>query len=143
MSMNNPYYESLSSVLNEAYDQASCGKGVNRHAYGEEKFENQVICEIAKRLNPTGFSAPLFQAVKKIYESTRLDSKAAKHELLGAINYIAASIILIENSMVKEEPKSEVTTKTEEEVATKKVRLPPLKPFVSDITNKIFLDDLK
>lgn len=132
--MNNPYYESLSSVLNEAYDQASCGKGVNRHAYGEEKFENQVICEIAKRLNPTGFSAPLFQAVKKVYESTRLEPKAAKHELLGAINYIAASVILIDNE-IKEETKIE-------EVTTKPVKLPPLKPFISEST-KVFLDDLK
>ena len=36
----------------------------------------------------------MFQAVKKIYESVRLPGEAGVRELLGAINYIAAEIIV-------------------------------------------------
>lgn len=95
--MNNNVYKSLNDVLSEAVNQASSGKGKDRHSYSEEEpFEKQVLCEISRRLTPRNFSCPLYQAVKKIYESTRLDNEHAKHELLGAINYIAAAIILID-----------------------------------------------
>jgi hypothetical protein len=85
-------YAKLELVLAEALLQASVGKGHKRHSSGES-FEDQPICEISRRL---GLAFPLGQAVKKIYESKRLSHKQAKHELLGAINYLAAAIILID-----------------------------------------------
>lgn len=93
--MTNNNYESLQKVLNSALDQASCGKGNARHAYGDEPFEKQVICEICRRLSNEKTAGALFQAVKKIYESGRLEKEAAINELYGAINYIAAAIILL------------------------------------------------
>lgn len=87
-------YASLQRVLHNAYRQAAVGKGKERHADGEERFEHQQIVEIGKRLQGNAAAGPLFQAVKKIYESGRLDADRAIHELLGAINYCAAAIII-------------------------------------------------
>ncbi len=88
-------YESLHRVLHEAMDQAAVGKGADRHA-DDESFESQQICEIDKRLeqSPCGFT--LGQAVKKIYETTRLNREMAIAELNGAINYLAAAILHLE-----------------------------------------------
>jgi hypothetical protein len=61
-------YVVLMDVLQEALNQASEGKGKERHAKEGEAFEDQPICEIARRLD----GGPLYQAVKKIYESKRL-----------------------------------------------------------------------
>ena len=83
-------YQSLTDVLGEAFLQASSGKGKERHASDGEAFEDQPICEIARRLG----GGALYQAVKKIYESQRLPGEAGVRELLGAINYIAAEIIV-------------------------------------------------
>ena len=87
---HHPYF-SLSAVFEEAFQQASNGKGKERHASEGEAFEDQPICEMARRL---GHSGPLYQAVKKIYESQRLEGERGVRELLGAINYIAAAIIV-------------------------------------------------
>lgn len=87
-----PNYEELARVLNTAYQQAANGKGKERHAEGEP-FEEQIICEVARRV---GLGYTSGQAVKKIYESKRLPKDAAIAELLGAINYIAANIIVLE-----------------------------------------------
>lgn len=84
-------YQSLQNVLEEAYIQASEGKGQERHAKGEP-FEEQKICEITRRLIGSPIQSLLYQAVKKIYETTRTDPIP---ELLGAINYIAAGIIIL------------------------------------------------
>ena len=90
-------YGSLRRVLDGAYHQASAGKGKERHAYSEEEpFESQLICEMGRRIG--GPKGPLYQAVKKIYESDRLEPQAAVRELLGAINYVAAAILLIEEN---------------------------------------------
>ena len=95
----NPKYDSLYKVLLAAYNQASCGKGKERHQLNdEEPFENQKICEIARRLS---IDYNLGQAVKKIYESKRLTDDRDIAELYGAINYIAAAII------VKQEEKND------------------------------------
>ena len=83
-------YLSLHLIMQEALEQASEGKGKERHAKEGELFEKQPICEIARRLD----GGPLYQAVKKIYESVRLPGEAGVRELLGAINYIAAEVIL-------------------------------------------------
>ena len=88
----NPKYDSLYKVLLSAYNQASNGKGKERHQLNdEEPFENQKICEIARRLS---IDYNLGQAVKKIYESKRLTDGRDIAELYGAINYIAAAIIV-------------------------------------------------
>lgn len=88
-----PGYEGLASVLQRALTQASMGKGSQRHARGGEAFERQVICEGARRF---GTGSLLFQAYKKAEESQRLDDERAVAELLGAINYLAAAVIVLE-----------------------------------------------
>lgn len=91
-----PAYESLDRVLTNAYTQASLGKGKERHALDAEPFEKQQICEIGRRLQGNKAAGPLFQAVKKIYESGRLPTSRAIAELYGAINYAAAAILILE-----------------------------------------------
>ena len=85
-------YEALAYVLDKALNQAAHGKGKERHATGEP-FDQQPICAITRRV---GFGYPLGQAEKKIEESQRLDTDAAVFELLGAINYLAAAVICLE-----------------------------------------------
>ena len=89
-------YNSLSVVLREAFEQASAGKGRERHASGEP-FERQTICQTT-RAHGIGFATG--QAEKKARESHRLltmenGKDRAVAELLGAINYLAAAIIVI------------------------------------------------
>ena len=85
-------YESLCEVLGEAVEQASKGKGKERHASEGEAYENQIICEVARRV---GLGYPLGQAVKKIYESQRIGGERGVAELLGALNYVAAAVIVM------------------------------------------------
>lgn len=82
------YYE-LFSVLRKALDQAQSGKGSERHASGEP-FTEQPVLTITRAV---GRGFPLGQAMKKIQECQRMDTDAAKRELLGAINYLAAAIL--------------------------------------------------
>ena len=84
-------YGSLAIILDEAFQQAKSGKGHERHASKGESFKDQPICEMARRL---GHGGPLYQAVKKIFVSQGLEGERGVHELLGAINYIAAAIIV-------------------------------------------------
>lgn len=91
--LNDDKYDSLRDVLARAYIQAASGKGKERHANGDN-FEDQPIITISKLLNSN--DGPLFQAMKKIQESKRLERDRAINELLGAINYIAAAIIYLE-----------------------------------------------
>jgi hypothetical protein len=85
-----PGYEKLNLALQMALNQAMLGKGKERHACGEP-FSEQLIMTI-ERLD-VGFQ--LGQAIKKIVESKRLDKEHSINELLGAIIYIAAQIILL------------------------------------------------
>jgi hypothetical protein len=85
-------YEVLNNILAEALSQARDGKGKERHANDNEAFQDQPICEIARRV---GAGYCLGQAVKKIYESQRLGGERGQAELLGAINYIAAGIFVL------------------------------------------------
>ena len=89
-------YDKLAEVFQGAMDQASIGKGSERHAKADEPFERQKICEITRRLQGSPVGGPLFQAIKKCYESERLLGHRAIAELHGAINYIAAAIIVLE-----------------------------------------------
>ena len=86
-------YERLADVLSAAFWQASEGKGAERHRIAGEAFEDQIILQITRRV---GLGYPLGQAMKKCDEATRMEPGAAIRELLGAINYIAAAVIAIE-----------------------------------------------
>ena len=88
-------YESLAVVLNEALDQASHGKGKERHANGRD-FLDQPIMEISRMV---GVGYQTGQAMKKTQEAVGMLNRDQKDraiaELLGAINYLAAAVILI------------------------------------------------
>ena len=96
MSTSNDNYSELKRVLEMAYNQASEGKGKERHANGE-KFEDQPIMTIAKG---HGLGYQTGQAAKKLQEAHTLLKLRGKHaaiqEILGAINYAAAAVLLIE-----------------------------------------------
>ena len=84
-------YETLGEALAAAVEQAAVGKGAGRHSYDGELFSDQLIFEIPRRLGACGSGFLLGQAVKKIYESVRLEPERARAELLGAVNYLAAA----------------------------------------------------
>lgn len=84
-------YGTLADVLDRALEQASGGKGNERHAQGQP-FEEQPMQTISRLLSST--EGMRFQAIKKIQESARMDQQDRRTaELLGAINYIAGIII--------------------------------------------------
>jgi len=84
-------YRSLFLVLNDALEQAQSGKGEERHGNGL-LFTEQPALTITRAV---GLGFPLGQAMKKIQESQRMDTDAAKRELLGAINYLAAAVLFL------------------------------------------------
>ena len=84
-------YETLGEALAAAVEKAAVGKGAGRHSYDGELFSDQLIFEIPRRLGACGSGFLLGQAVKKIYESVRLEPERARAEILGAINYLAAA----------------------------------------------------
>lgn len=94
-------YTSLAAVLREAYDQAASGKGSQRHNPRGTFFDQQPILEIGRMV---GIGFHTGQAMKKSQEATtrfqrdpqnREERERAVAELLGAINYLAAGIVLI------------------------------------------------
>ena len=89
-------YEKLEKALADAYRQASEGKGRDRHA-GGKPFDRQPIMEIGRMVGP-GFG--LGQAMKKTQEAATMIDRGnpmhARQELLGAINYLASVVILID-----------------------------------------------
>lgn len=93
-------YESLAEVFQQALLQAAAGKGKARHA-ADEPFEAQKICRITRTL---GLGFPLGQAEKKIEESLRL-GEHGPDELLGAINYLGAAVLV----MVEEQSRQEAS----------------------------------
>lgn len=85
-------YEALAAILDEALEQASAGKGRERHANGLP-FHHQPIITEALSVG-LGFTAG--QARKKILEAINCHDRhpaRAEADLLGAINYTAATII--------------------------------------------------
>lgn len=88
-------YALLYSVLSRAYQQASSGKGNERHGQALP-FEQQPMQSISGLLGTHG--GLLYQAVKKVQESQRLPHDAAVFELLGAINYLAGAVIYLEQN---------------------------------------------
>ena len=90
-----PGYEPLAAVLQEALDQAQHGKGKERHATTQgvfRPFDRQPILEIGRM---AGAGYDIGQAMKKAHEACELPPDRAVTELLGAINYLAAGVMLI------------------------------------------------
>lgn len=105
-----PSYGHLGDILQSAHDQAAHGKGKDRHANGRP-FDRQPIMEISRMFGP-GFAAG--QATKKAQEAmgmlNRQERDAAIRELLGAINYIAACVMLIRESQNESNTGTHVNT---------------------------------
>jgi hypothetical protein len=87
------HYAQLRRVLEQALDQARSGKGAERHARGQP-FERQPMMEISRMIG--GPAGCLYQVMKKTQEASRMDTDAAKREILGAINYLAGAYLLLE-----------------------------------------------
>jgi hypothetical protein len=103
-----PGYEPLASILQEALDQAQTGKGKERHAT-DEPFAQQEICNGARLC---GLGAMAFQVRKKILEAVRLIERngveAGAPDILGAINYAAAMLLVAREAKMmaeKDKPK--------------------------------------
>jgi hypothetical protein len=88
-------YVVLKGVLDDAYAQSSRGKGKQRHANGQP-FDRQPIMEIGRMVGAGGTA---FQVLKKTQEAIgmtkRGEHEAAERELLGAIVYAAATVLLV------------------------------------------------
>jgi hypothetical protein len=91
-------YAPLADVLYRALEQASAGKGAERHATANP-FVEQPIMTIARSLRSAGLGFQTGQAIKKTTEAVGMVERgqhaAAERELLGAINYLAAAILFI------------------------------------------------
>lgn len=91
-------YEDLSNVLNRAFEQAAFGKGDERHA-GGKPFKDQPIMTIQRAVGH-GHGYARGQAMKKTEEAGVLlkfsGKKPAVAELLGAIVYLSAAVLYIE-----------------------------------------------
>jgi len=86
-------YQGLQRVLQLALEQASAGKGNERHANGKP-FDKQPMMEISRMIG--GPAGCFYQAMKKTQEASRMEPDAAKREILGAINYLAGAYLLLE-----------------------------------------------
>jgi hypothetical protein len=134
-------YESLLRVLRGASDQASIGKGKERHA-DDEPFENQKICVINRWIADSPVAGALFQAIKKSVESSRLSGERAINELRGAINYLAAAIILLEEITPPESEESEpYWLHTKDDLGAEKNPLNPHHKLHHTIYNTIIGED--
>jgi len=89
-------YEALTQTLYKAYCRAALTKGKERHA-NSNPFTQQEICE---DLRIFGTHPALFQARKKIKESARLPLEDSINELLDAVVYLCAAVI-VQEELVK------------------------------------------
>lgn len=93
-------------VYVDAINQASFGKGEERHGHGRD-FTDQPIFHIAAMTGPRG---PLYQVIKKAgeaidcLESGTFTREQAYNEILGALVYLGAVAI-----MLKPNPPQKVT----------------------------------
>ena len=93
-----PGYEQLANVLQDALDQAQAGKGSQRQANGKPFLEQPIITDG----RACGLAGPAFQARKTILEALNCpDEDRAVQNLLGAIVYTAAMVILKEEEWQK------------------------------------------
>lgn len=98
-----PGYEHLARVLRMAHDQAALGKGRVRHSNGLA-FTDQPMLTINRTLG--SIDGMLFQASKKAAEARGLPTQEqAIAELLGAINYLAGAVLLVEEGIIKSQAK--------------------------------------
>ena len=88
-------YQSLQDVLDEAFMQASQGKGAERHGNGLP-FGQQPMQVISDLLDSDAFM--LGQAMKKIQEAMRKEPEFARREYLGAIVYLAGVIVRMDRN---------------------------------------------
>lgn len=89
-----PGYERLFHHLAKAYEQASAGKGAERHA-DSRPFDQQPMQTLALE-NGAGFLTG--QACKKITEALQMsEPDRALHELHGALVYIVGACIFLED----------------------------------------------
>lgn len=88
-------YQKLRVVLEAAYRQSAEGKGKERHANARD-FDRQPILEIGRMVGP-GYQTG--QAMKKCQEAVGMIGRGqhdrAVQELLGAIVYAAAAVVLV------------------------------------------------
>lgn len=86
-------YAALRQVLDAAFQQASAGKGAERHGNaGDIPFTEHPMQVISQLLDSDDGLA--YQAIKKIREARGFpEFERQERELLGAINYIAGMII--------------------------------------------------
>lgn len=85
-------YESLERILQMAYNRAAKTKGLERHSDGQP-FDQQDICQELRIFHSV--TAALFQARKKVKESVRLAKQEMINELLDAIVYLCAAVIVL------------------------------------------------
>lgn len=90
--VENPDYDSVMSVLMDAFQQLSVGKGKDRHGHGLN-FEDQDMLQI---MEGVGINFALGQAMKKILEGRRLKMDKAREEFLGAIIYMAGAVVWLD-----------------------------------------------
>jgi len=113
-----PGYESLAGILLDAYNQAARTKGAERHANGMP-FDKQPMQTVADN---RGIGFLLGQADKKSIEAQRMlergEVSKARHELLGAINYIAGAILFVDRTQTSKQDVGE-PIKFDPEAATK------------------------
>lgn len=93
------HYAPLHEVLSQAYHQAAGGKGHERHAT-DDPFDQQPIMVITRLLDDHPCAALGYQTIKKTVEAGRLHRikgpDAAVRELYGAINYLAAMVLRVQ-----------------------------------------------
>jgi superfamily II helicase len=83
----------------DAMYRTSCGKGRERHASGDEPFEEQFILRGARIFGLGGLQ---FQIAKKIEETVNItDYEARINEFLDIMVYSAAAVIRIKE-IIKE-----------------------------------------
>ena len=86
-----PGYEPLAEVLQEALNQSQHGKGKKCHSNGKPFLEQPIITG-SRESGPGGL---VFQSRKKILEAMNCDDdERAIEDMLGAIVYVAAQVIL-------------------------------------------------
>lgn len=98
--VENPDYERLMNTLMEAYQQATEGKGKERHARGLS-FEDQDMLQLLRR---AGIGFGIGQACKKALAAQHLKMGPARAELLGAIVYLAGTVIYLDEVISKVGP---------------------------------------
>ena len=115
-------YEVLADIHDQALLQAQEGKGTERHVVNGRAFVDQPIVQIGLMV---GAGGPAQQVIKKTQEALRLPFEKAKAELLGAINYAAAVLIVLQHEEA-EKAKTAPIYNPGVGVAVKDIKINPL-----------------